>query len=55
MSEFSNHNNEGNPPQAEQWEEIAEQIAHHSTVDGKGNVVYLGRDIHPTERAEIPE
>ena len=55
MSEFSNHNNEGTPPQAEQWEEIAEQIASHSTVDSKGNVAYLGRDVHPSERAKVEE
>ena len=54
MSEFL-QNNEGENPSAKQWGDLAEQIASHSTVDGGGDTVYLGRDVDESERAKVEE
>ena len=45
----------GENPGAEQWEDLAEQIASHSTVDSKGETVYLGRGVDEAERAKVEE
>ena len=42
-------------PMAKQWEDLADQIASHSTVDGKGDTVYLGREVDESERAKVEE
>ena len=54
MSESLRENTEDNP-MAKQWKDLAEQIASHSTVDGKGDTVYLGREVHESERAKVEE
>ena len=54
MSEFL-QNKEGENPSAKQWGDLAEQIASHSTVDGGGDTVYLGRDVDESERAKVEE
>ena len=36
-------------PMAKQWEDLADQIASHSTVDGKGDTVYLGREVDESD------
>ncbi len=54
MSESLRENTEANPT-AGQWEDLANQIASHSTVDGKGDTVYLGREVDESERAKVEE
>ena len=54
MSESLRENTEDNPL-AKQWENLANQMASHSTVDGKGNTVYLGREVGESERAKVEE
>ena len=48
-------NNGGESSSAEQWKDLAEQMASHSTVDGSGNTVYLGREVDESERAKVEE
>ena len=39
-----------------QWgAELAEQMARHSTLDANGETVYLGREVHESERAHVEE
>ena len=54
MSESLHENTEANP-MAKQWEDLADQMASHSTVDGKGDTVYLGREVDESERAKVEE
>ena len=54
MSE-SLHEGRGENPAAKQWGDLADQIASHSTVDGNGNTVYLGREVNESERAKVEE
>ena len=54
MSESLHESTEDNP-RAKQWEDLANQIASHSTVDGNGDTVYLGREVDESERAKVEE
>ncbi|MBP5648139.1 hypothetical protein J6X04_02530, partial [Candidatus Saccharibacteria bacterium] len=54
MPELLHENGEGNPA-AKQWEDLANQIASHSTVDRKDDTVYLGREVDESERAKVEE